>query len=81
MPEKKKNQIVTVYSTGDGNRYPVADEREKPRFIEKDPFENVFEKRAVRTAEREFIQRVKRPDGTIEERIFKERFKKKRSSK
>lgn len=81
MQEKKKNKIVTVYSTGDGNPYPMVDEREKPRFIEKESFETGFNKKSVRAAEREYIHRVRNPDGSVEERVYKERFEKKKGTK
>lgn len=82
MDQRKKKEIVTVYSSG--NLSPV-DERDKPRFIEKAPekapFDTEFDKRSVRVAEREHIERQIEPSGTIHEHIYRERFKKRTRSK
>ena len=81
MAEKRKKEIVTFYSTNNGNQFRIVNEKEKPRFIEKDSFEAEFEKRRVRAGEREIIHRRKNVDGSIEEQIYKERFEKKDGSK
>ena len=69
---------MTVYPSG--NILPV-NEREKPRFIEKNKFDSELDKRRIRAAEREVIRRVKHADGSVEERIYRERFEKKKGSK
>ena len=78
MAQTKKKEIVTVYPSG--NILPV-DEKEKPRFIEKNNFDSQLDKRRIRVAEREVVRRVKHADGSSEEHIYRERFKKKDGSK